>query len=171
MDQREELYRNGMWNRGCTTDGPAPMEADQILKLWRDCGHACNDGNALKFARKVIECVGHAPGDQLYRDGLKTGNDLCEATYATLLPYSYYMDPPDGGSVTIFEQMSRMAEDAAKWRKVHEANERAKYASLLPWQERCNWRSGEPATKLMVEAMQAEIAELRTVLAGICRAT
>jgi hypothetical protein len=160
-----------LWNRGGTTAGPAPMDADVILKLWRDCGNACNDGNALKFARKVIECAGHAAGDQLYRDGLKTGNDLCEATYASLLPYSYYMDPPDGGSVTIFEQMSRMAEDAAKWREVHEATEKSKYGSPLSWQERCNWQSDEPATKLMVEAMQAEIAELRAVLVGKCRDT
>lgn len=32
-----------------------------------------------------------------------------------LLPQSYYMDPPDGGSVTPLEQLERMAEDAAKW--------------------------------------------------------
>lgn len=32
------------------------------------------------------------------------------------------------------------------------------------WQQRCNWMSDEPATKLMVEAMKAEIAELRAAL-------
>lgn len=32
---------------------------------------------------------------------------------------------------------------------------------IKTWQERCDWTSGEPATKLMVEAMKAEIAELR----------
>lgn len=33
-----------------------------------------------------------------------------------LLPGVYYMDPPDGGSVTVMEQLRRMAEDARKWR-------------------------------------------------------
>lgn len=33
---------------------PAPMDGDLILKLWRDCGHAVNDGNAIKFARAVL---------------------------------------------------------------------------------------------------------------------
>lgn len=27
-----------------------------------------------------------------------------------------YMDPPDGGNVSVLEQVKRMAEDAAKWR-------------------------------------------------------
>jgi hypothetical protein len=33
-----------------------------------------------------------------------------------LLPGTYYMDPPDGGDVSIMEQMRRMAEDAARYR-------------------------------------------------------
>lgn len=36
---------------------------------------------------------------------------------ASTLPGSYYMDPPDGGSVTIAEQVGRMAKDAEKWRE------------------------------------------------------
>lgn len=35
---------------------------------------------------------------------------------AKLLPYGYYMDPPDGGSPTVLEQVARMAEDAARYR-------------------------------------------------------
>lgn len=38
-----------------------------------------------------------------------------------LLPGSYYMDQPDGGSVTVMEQLKRMADDAAKWRKWSDA--------------------------------------------------
>jgi len=37
-------------------------------------------------------------------------------------------------------------------------------SSVKSWQERCSWQSNEPATKLMVEAMKAEIAELREVI-------
>ena len=36
---------------------------------------------------------------------------------SSVLPGSYYMDPPDGGSVTVLEQLQRMAEDARKWRE------------------------------------------------------
>lgn len=36
---------------------------------------------------------------------------------ASVLPSSYYMDPPDGGSVTVLEQLRRMAADAQKWRE------------------------------------------------------
>jgi hypothetical protein len=35
---------------------------------------------------------------------------------AALLPGPYYMDPPDGGSVTVIEQLRRMAADAARYR-------------------------------------------------------
>lgn len=34
-----------------------------------------------------------------------------------LLPGTYYMDPPDGGSVTVLEQLQRMAADAARYRE------------------------------------------------------
>lgn len=40
-----------------------------------------------------------------------TLDDLC-----ALLPGTYYMDDPDGGSVHVMEQLRRMSEDAAKWR-------------------------------------------------------
>jgi hypothetical protein len=39
-----------------------------------------------------------------------------EADLLSLLPGPYYMDPPDGGSVTVLEQLRRMADDAAKYR-------------------------------------------------------
>lgn len=35
-----------------------------------------------------------------------------------LLPGTQYMDPPDGGSVTVLEQLQRMAHDAELWRFV-----------------------------------------------------
>ncbi len=39
-----------------------------------------------------------------------------------LLPGSYYMDPPDGGSVSVVEQLRRMAADAKKYRSTPECN-------------------------------------------------
>lgn len=39
---------------------------------------------------------------------------------AIALPGTYYMDPPDGGNVSIPEQIRRMAKDAARYRWLRE---------------------------------------------------
>ena len=39
-----------------------------------------------------------------------------ESALSSLLPGVYYMDPPDGGAVTLVEQIRRMAQDAARYR-------------------------------------------------------
>ncbi|HGM7654189.1 TPA: hypothetical protein ACKQDU_004526 [Pseudomonas aeruginosa] len=53
-----------------------------------------------------------------YKDKLKhyewLEEDLKEC--ASALPGTYYMDPPDGGNVSIPEQIRRMAKDAARYR-------------------------------------------------------
>ena len=46
------------------------------------------------------------------RDALAREVDACAAA----LPGPYYMDPPDGGDVSISEQLRRMARDAARYR-------------------------------------------------------
>ena len=45
--------------------------------------------------------------------------DACVAT----LPGTIYMDPPDGGDVSVAEQLRRMGEDAARWRAVMQYGE------------------------------------------------
>jgi len=42
--------------------------------------------------------------------------NVYESALSTLLPGTYYMDPPDGGDVTLIEQIRRMAQDAARYR-------------------------------------------------------
>ncbi|HHM4835771.1 TPA: hypothetical protein ACRNK7_000582 [Pseudomonas aeruginosa] len=39
---------------------------------------------------------------------------------ASALPDTYYMDPPDGGNVSIPEQIRRMAKDAARYRALRQ---------------------------------------------------
>ncbi|HHW2794415.1 TPA: hypothetical protein ACUUDJ_001001 [Pseudomonas aeruginosa] len=39
---------------------------------------------------------------------------------ASVLPGTYYMDPPDGGNVSIPEQIRRMAKDAARYRALRQ---------------------------------------------------
>lgn len=46
------------------------------------------------------------------------GNSL-----AALLPGTHYMDEPDGGPVTILEQLQRMAADAARYRMIRQQHE------------------------------------------------
>ena len=36
----------------------------------------------------------------------------------SILPCTYYMDPPDGGDVSVLEQLRRMAGDAERYRKL-----------------------------------------------------
>lgn len=54
--------------------------------------------------------------EEAYAEGRADQTD----EFAALLPGPYYMDPPDGGSVTVLEQFQRMAEDARKWREQQE---------------------------------------------------
>lgn len=47
----------------------------------------------------------------------EAGACWAEAEFAKVLPCSCYMDPPDGGDVSVIERFRRMAEDARKWRE------------------------------------------------------
>lgn len=42
---------------------------------------------------------------------------------SALLQSTYYMDPPDGGSITVIEQVSRMAKDAARYRWLRDSSD------------------------------------------------
>lgn len=45
---------------------------------------------------------------------------ITDADLLALLPGTYYMDPPDGGDVSVLEQLRRMSEDARKWRELQQ---------------------------------------------------
>ncbi|HBO2943898.1 TPA: hypothetical protein L4R51_002364 [Pseudomonas aeruginosa] len=49
---------------------------------------------------------------------------------ASALPGTYYMDPPDGGDVSIPEQIRRMAKDAARYRGLRDEGYLHNWASL-----------------------------------------
>ena len=67
-------------------------------------------------------CDAYAAENQQFSDELTRLRAEVEAlraaaqAVAALLPGPYYMDPPDGGSVTVIEQLRRMAADAARYR-------------------------------------------------------
>ena len=60
----------------------------------------CREGALLAFARAVE----------------RRALERAESGFAALLPGPYYMDPPDGGDVSVLEQVRRMTEDAARYR-------------------------------------------------------
>lgn len=63
--------------------------------------------------------------DGLQADAYAEGRKDQAEEFAALLPETYYMDPPDGGSATVLEQFQRVAEDARKWREQQARIERA----------------------------------------------
>jgi len=62
--------------------------------------HDMREGALLAFARAVE----------------RRALERAESGFASLLPWTYYMDPPDGGDVSVLEQVRRMTEDAARYR-------------------------------------------------------
>lgn len=67
------------------------------------------DAELLRIAERAIDKK-LIQQDQV--DTLRAELDACAAA----LPGPYYMDFPDGGSVTVGEQVARMAKDAARYR-------------------------------------------------------
>lgn len=66
------------------------------------------------------ECLGLLGDDGEYKAdhaSFEAGACWAEAEFAKILPGPNYMDPPDGGDVSVIEQFRRMAEDARKWRE------------------------------------------------------
>ena len=53
--------------------------------------------------------------EELNRLRVMHAKGITEDMLCALLPGCYYMDPPDGGHTSIYEQLKRMAEDAARW--------------------------------------------------------
>lgn len=93
---------------------------DALDQLWKLAGG--NDHPVykrfLEFRDSLAAPAPAAPtlDDELAQDRM---SELCklESDVLDVLPSVYYMDPPDGGDVSLGEQVKRMAEDAANWRK------------------------------------------------------
>ncbi|WP_412021498.1 hypothetical protein [Burkholderia cepacia] len=65
--------------------------------------------------------------------------EVTDAELASLLPGTYYMDPPDGGNVSLLEQLRRMADDAALYRAQNTDAARAVLAERRRQIEREGW--------------------------------
>lgn len=81
---------------------------DHPSELRRICGHD---------SRTVDGCVTCEAADEI--DRLRAENEkllALERDVSNALPGVYYMDPPDGGDVSVLNQIKRMAQDAERYR-------------------------------------------------------
>ncbi|HBN7643469.1 hypothetical protein NDR77_34200 [Pseudomonas aeruginosa] len=76
------------------------------------------DTNKLKELAKSLVIRAGSAGPDISADVLGLIAELEQC--ASALPGTYYMDPPDGGNVSIPEQIRRMAKDAARYRWLRE---------------------------------------------------
>lgn len=73
--------------------------------------------DALKLQRTSAELVHRETATTVLMQAAEVEALRADAdAVAALLPGPYYMDPPDGGSVMVIEQLRRMAADAARYR-------------------------------------------------------
>ncbi|MBG4630639.1 hypothetical protein I5F56_00115 [Pseudomonas aeruginosa] len=72
------------------------------------------DLNRLKVLAESLVIRAGSAGPDISADFLGLIAELEQC--ASALPGTYYMDPPDGGNVSIPEQIRRMAKDAARYR-------------------------------------------------------
>lgn len=83
----------------------------------------------------------------------------------SVLPSVYYMDPPDGGSVSVLEQLRRMADDAAKYRAAHSnppaqtaiTITRAMVKAAMPWLTGLHHMRNTDAKAHIEEAIKAAL--------------
>ncbi|MEJ1933874.1 hypothetical protein WDZ92_27060 [Nostoc sp. NIES-2111] len=99
----------------------APANAEEFLCLVLNHEDALtqdgHEGMSLHWTRMALINAFEGARTDAYAEGRKDE----QAELASVLPGTYYMDPPDGGSVTVLEQLQRMAEDARKWRECRES--------------------------------------------------
>ncbi|HHN0556666.1 TPA: hypothetical protein ACRNVP_005207 [Pseudomonas aeruginosa] len=94
-------------------------EDEPISAAWELFDSAANPKTILalldEIGRLKAENCAHKD-TQKHCEWLVQGLKEC----ASALPGTYYMDPPDGGDVSIPEQIRRMAKDAARYRWLRE---------------------------------------------------
>ena len=102
----------------CPTCGSDCNERDELTKAEREITRPSAEVDALKRTHDEAMKRSHEVTQEMARQ-FETEVEALRAdaqAVAALLPGPYYMDPPDGGSVTVIEQLRRMAADAARYR-------------------------------------------------------
>ncbi len=102
--------------------GKRPDDPPRHACLYADYPSAGNpaDDELMANANFIAACHPEAIRELLAaHDALKAENEkllTLERDVLSTLPGVYYMDPPDGGDVSVLEQLRRMAKDAQRYR-------------------------------------------------------
>jgi len=93
-----------------------------------------------------------------------TDSDTVPAEFVALLPGVTYMDPPDGGSVSVLEQFRRMSQDAARYRWLRDKSEPGICAFYLSVGQA--FKDVRFAPETVDQAIDAQIAKPLVVMEG-----
>lgn len=92
-------------------------DGDDSLRRWQvliDLRHATTAGEVAEELRKTAHAITPIP----------SGYSIADDELIRMLPNdNSYMDPPDGGSVSLFEQLQRMAADATAMRNLRQTGQ------------------------------------------------
>lgn len=89
------------------------------LHLWHaleDAIEKVGPAEIANFAHPQRDAADAADAEELNRLRIIHAEGITEDMLCAILPGCYYMDPPDGGDTSIYEQLKRMAADAARYR-------------------------------------------------------
>ncbi|HFT6716016.1 TPA: hypothetical protein ACGRN1_001891 [Pseudomonas aeruginosa] len=105
-------------------DGETASESANLDALWRVYfRQEANPQAILKLIAEVDLLSARLKAENCVHKDTQKHCELLEQYLkecASALPGTYYMDPPDGGDVSIPEQIRRMAKDAARYRWLRE---------------------------------------------------
>jgi hypothetical protein len=91
--------------------------AEDVAALFGACGFEIRSTDPAE--KHPFAVCGSLDAAGLVVEKLLVGHtepDAAPAEFVALLPSVTYMDPPDGGSVSVLEQFRRMAQDATRYR-------------------------------------------------------
>ncbi|MGI0735750.1 Lar family restriction alleviation protein [Pseudomonas aeruginosa] len=110
------VISEGLLRRVCA-EPPATCCMDDEMTWRRDLD------SALLELRALLDEIDRLKAENCAHKDTQKHCELLEQYLkecASALPGTYYMDPPDGGNVSIPEQIRRMAKDAARYRWLRE---------------------------------------------------
>jgi len=112
-DEQREMARE---ERASAKAREIANKVEDILHAAQRHGLAHNHGAGGQYLLCATEAqlvaFAEALADRAATDAYAEGRKDEQEELASLLPGAYYMDPPDGGNVSLREQFERMARDA-----------------------------------------------------------
>jgi hypothetical protein len=122
-------------------------------------GHKTHTDHGIEYDEEVVPGSDCPLGEGWLALGPYDADAVSSDDLAALLPGPYYMDPPDGGSVSLHEQLKKMSEDARRYRWLRNSIVKRKSFDGLPvivsFHSGCNYTHGsDPCDKAIDEAME-----------------